>query len=69
VSEPLLGGDLDIRSTPGTGTTVRIELRPTPTETARAIGSGAAGALDKTADHDELVDAVRRLHRGPAAPS
>jgi hypothetical protein len=31
------------------------------------MSSGAADALDKTAELDQLVDAVRRLHRG--APS
>jgi PAS domain S-box-containing protein len=34
------------------------------TETARAIESGAAGTLDKTAQLDEVVDAVRRLRAG-----
>jgi DNA-binding NarL/FixJ family response regulator len=34
------------------------------TETARAIESGAAGALDKMAQLDEIVDAVRRLQAG-----
>jgi PAS domain S-box-containing protein len=33
-------------------------------ETARAIESGAAGTLDKTAQLDEVVDAVRRLRAG-----
>jgi DNA-binding NarL/FixJ family response regulator len=33
-------------------------------EIARAIDSGAAVTLDKTADLDQLVDTVRRLHRG-----
>ena len=34
------------------------------TEIARAIESGAAGTLDKVAQLDELVDAVRRLRAG-----
>jgi DNA-binding NarL/FixJ family response regulator len=38
-----------------------------PAEIARAIESGAAAALDKIADLDEVVDAVRRLHRNAAA--
>jgi PAS domain S-box-containing protein len=33
-------------------------------ETAQAIESGAAGTLDKTAQLDEVVDAVRRLRAG-----
>jgi DNA-binding NarL/FixJ family response regulator len=33
-------------------------------EIARAIQSGAAGVLDKTADLDEVVDAVRRVRGG-----
>src|SRR3954453_11141535 len=33
-------------------------------ETARAIESGAAGALDKMAQLNEIVDAVRRLQAG-----
>jgi DNA-binding NarL/FixJ family response regulator len=32
-----------------------------PTEIARAIDSGAAATVDKTADFDQVVDAVRRL--------
>jgi CheY-like chemotaxis protein len=39
-----------------------------PVEIARAIDSGAAGTLDKTADLDQLVDTVRRLHRGEQPP-
>jgi DNA-binding NarL/FixJ family response regulator len=35
-------------------------------QTARAIDAGAAGALDKTADLDQVVDAIRRLHAGQA---
>src|SRR4051812_9870477 len=34
--------------------------------TARAIDAGAAGALDKTADLDQVVDAIRRLRAGQA---
>src|SRR4051812_5003104 len=34
--------------------------------TARAIDAGAAGALDKTADLDHIVDAIRRLRAGQA---
>jgi signal transduction histidine kinase/ActR/RegA family two-component response regulator len=37
-----------------------------PEDIARATDSRAADALDKTTDLDELVDAVRRLHRGAA---
>ncbi len=33
---------------------------------ARAIDAGAAGALDKTADLDQVVDAIRRLRAGQA---
>jgi PAS domain S-box-containing protein len=33
---------------------------------ARAIEAGAAGALDKTADLDQVVDAIRRLRAGQA---
>ena len=33
-------------------------------QTARAIDAGAAGALDKTADLDQVVDAIRRLRAG-----
>lgn len=32
--------------------------------TARAVDAGAAGALDKTADLDQVVDAIRRLRAG-----
>jgi PAS domain S-box-containing protein len=35
-------------------------------QTARAIDAGAAGALDKTADLDQIVDAIRRLRAGQA---
>ena len=35
-------------------------------QTARAIDAGAAGALDKTADLDQVVDAIRRLRAGQA---
>lgn len=35
-------------------------------EIARAIEAGAAGALDKTVDLDQLVDAIRRLRAGQA---
>src|SRR3954466_3193800 len=35
-------------------------------QTARAIDAGAAGALDKTADLDQVVDAIRRLRAGEA---
>ncbi|HEX2412730.1 MAG TPA: response regulator, partial [Solirubrobacteraceae bacterium] len=34
--------------------------------TARAIDAGAAGALDKTADLDQVVDAIRHLRAGQA---
>jgi DNA-binding NarL/FixJ family response regulator len=40
-----------------------------PAEIERAIDGAAAGALDRTADRDELVDTVRRLHGGAAPPS
>jgi DNA-binding NarL/FixJ family response regulator len=40
-----------------------------PAEIARAIESGAAATLDKTAELDELVDRVRPLHNGAALPS
>ena len=33
-------------------------------QTARAIDAGAAGALDKTADLDQVVDAIRRIRAG-----
>jgi PAS domain S-box-containing protein len=35
-------------------------------QTARAIDAGAAGALDKTADLHQVVDAIRRLRAGQA---
>src|SRR5918997_989745 len=35
-------------------------------QTATAIDAGAAGALDKTADLDQVVDAIRRLRAGQA---
>jgi DNA-binding NarL/FixJ family response regulator len=35
-------------------------------QTARAIDAGAAGALDKTVDLDQVVDAIRRLRAGQA---
>jgi DNA-binding response OmpR family regulator len=35
-----------------------------PADITRAMSSGAADALNKTAELDQLVDAVRRLHRG-----
>jgi PAS domain S-box-containing protein len=37
-----------------------------PADNARAERSGAAAVLNKTADLDDLVDAVRRLHHGAA---
>lgn len=40
-----------------------------PTEITRAIDSGAATILDKVTDLQDLVDAVRRLHRSAAPPS
>lgn len=40
-----------------------------PADLARAIASGAAVTLDKSADLDQLVDTVRRLQRGAAPPS
>jgi PAS domain S-box-containing protein len=35
-------------------------------QTARAVDAGAAGALGKTADLDQVVDAIRRLRAGQA---
>jgi len=35
-------------------------------QTATAIEAGAVGALDKTADLDQVVDAIRRLRAGQA---
>jgi PAS domain S-box-containing protein len=35
-------------------------------QTARVIDAGASGALDKTADLDQVVDAIRRLRAGQA---
>jgi DNA-binding NarL/FixJ family response regulator len=40
-----------------------------PANVTRAPSSGAAGTPHETADLDQLVDAVRRLHRGAAQPS
>lgn len=39
-----------------------------PLQIARAIDSGAAATLDRTAELDELVDSVRRLHHGAVPP-
>jgi PAS domain S-box-containing protein len=40
-----------------------------PAQLAHAIDSGAAAAVNKTADLNQLVDAVRRLRHGAAPPS
>jgi DNA-binding NarL/FixJ family response regulator len=39
-----------------------------PKDHARAIQSGAAATLDKTAELDELVQSVRRLHKAKRSP-
>ncbi|MCW3015699.1 MAG: domain S-box protein [Solirubrobacterales bacterium] len=64
------GGDLisDLRDVNPRAQAVVLSASLDPIEITRAIDSGAAAALDKTAELDELVDAVRRLHRGAAPP-
>jgi DNA-binding NarL/FixJ family response regulator len=65
------GGDLiaDLRDVNPRAQALVLSASLDPDEIARAIDSGAAAVLDKTADLDELVDAVRRLHHGAAPPS
>jgi CheY-like chemotaxis protein len=59
------GGDLigELREVNPRAQTLVLSASLDPTETARAIDSGAAAVLDKTSDLADLVDAVRRLQR------
>jgi signal transduction histidine kinase/ActR/RegA family two-component response regulator len=65
------GGDLiaDLRDVNPRAQALVLSASLEPEEVARAIDSGAADVLDKIADLDEIVDAVRRLHHGAAPPS
>jgi PAS domain S-box-containing protein len=65
------GGDLikELRDVNPRAQALVLSASLDPEDLARAIDSGAAATLDKTTDLDDLVDAVRRLHRGDAAPS
>jgi PAS domain S-box-containing protein len=65
------GGDLirELRDVNPGAQAVVLSASLDPSEVARAIDMGAAVALDKTANLDQLVDTVRRLHRGAAPPS
>jgi CheY-like chemotaxis protein len=66
------GGDLitDLREVNPRAQALVVSAGLDPEESARATDSGAAAVLDKTADLDELVNTVRRLHRGaPRRPS
>jgi two-component system KDP operon response regulator KdpE len=64
------GGDLiaDLREVNPRAQALVLSASLDPEEIARAIDSGAAAALDMTAELDELLDAVRRLHRRAAPP-
>ncbi|MEA2468978.1 MAG: hypothetical protein QOJ57_3104, partial [Thermoleophilaceae bacterium] len=57
------GGDLitELRAANPQGQALVLSASLDPTEIARAIDSGAAATVDKTADFDQVVDAVRRL--------
>jgi PAS domain S-box-containing protein len=68
------GGDLirELRAVSPHAQALVLSASLDPAEIARALESGAAVTLDKTADLDQLVDTVRRLHRaglGDAAPA
>jgi DNA-binding NarL/FixJ family response regulator len=60
------GGDLikELRSVNPRAQALVLSAGLQRRETARAIESGAAGALDKTISLDEVVDAVRRVQAG-----
>jgi PAS domain S-box-containing protein len=65
------GGDLigELRDVNPHAQSLVLSASLDPAEIARAVDSGAAATLDKTADLDDLVHTVRRLHRGAAQPS
>jgi PAS domain S-box-containing protein len=65
------GGDLisELRDVNPRAQALVLSASLDPVEVARAIDMGAAVTLDKTANLDQLVDTVRRLHRGAAPPS
>jgi CheY-like chemotaxis protein len=65
------GGDLisELRDVNPRAQALVLSASLDPGEVARAIDMGAAVTLDKTANLDQLVDTVRRLHRGAAPPS
>jgi PAS domain S-box-containing protein len=65
------GGDLisELRNVNPHAHALVLSASLDPAEITRAIEMGAAGTLDKTADLDQLLDTVRRLHRGVAPPS
>jgi DNA-binding NarL/FixJ family response regulator len=65
------GGDLiaNLRDVNPRAQALVLSASLDPAEIERAIDGGAAGALNKTADLDELVGALRRLHDGAAPPS
>lgn len=60
------GGDLikDLRLRNSTAQALVLSASLERTEIARAIESGAAGVLHKSAGMDEVLDAVRQLRRG-----
>jgi PAS domain S-box-containing protein len=62
------GGDLidELRTVNPNAQALVLSASLDRAEVARAVRSGAAGTLDKTAHLDEVVDAVRRLSRGKA---
>jgi PAS domain S-box-containing protein len=63
------GGDLirELRTVNPQARALVLSASIDPVDIARSVESGAADTLDKTAHLDELVDAVRRLHRGAAS--
>jgi DNA-binding NarL/FixJ family response regulator len=65
------GGDLigELRDVNPQAHALILSARLDPANVTRALSSGAAHTLDKTADLDELVDTVRRLHRAATPPS
>jgi DNA-binding NarL/FixJ family response regulator len=58
------GGDLirELREVNPRAQALVLSASLDPAELARAVDSGAAATLDKTADLDRVVDTVRRLH-------
>jgi PAS domain S-box-containing protein len=65
------GGDLiaELREANPRAQALVLSASLGPAEIRRARESGAADTLDKTADFNQLLDSVRRLHAATAGPS